>query len=66
MMTAYYKSYPGAMKQQYDGVSLWSMGQSAHHIKDSGIDLASEADRFGLGQWAWTRYDGRNRVSLYW
>jgi hypothetical protein len=64
MTTAYYKSYPGAMKQQYGGVSLWSTGQAAHRIKDSGIDLATGEDRFGLGRWAWTRYAGRNGVSL--
>jgi hypothetical protein len=64
MTTAYYKSYPGATKQQYGGVSLWSTGQAAHRIKDSGIDLATGEDRFGLGRWAWTRYAGRNGVSL--
>jgi hypothetical protein len=64
MTTAYYKSYPGATKQQYGGVSLWSTSQAAHHIKDSGIDLAARADSFGLGRWAWTQYQGRNEVSL--
>ena len=30
MSTAYYKAYPGATRQQYGGVSLWSTGQAAH------------------------------------
>jgi hypothetical protein len=64
MTTAYYKSYPGATKQQYGGVSRWSTGQAAHRIKDSGIDLATGKDRSGLGWWAWTQYAGRNGVSL--
>jgi hypothetical protein len=65
MTTAYYKSYPGATKQQqYGGISLWSTGQAAHCIKDSGIDLATGEDHFGLGWWAWTRYAGHNGVSL--
>ena len=64
MTTAYYKTFPGATRQQYGGVSLWSTGQAAHRIKDSGFDLASGTDRFGLGRWAWTRYQGRNGVSL--
>ena len=49
MTTAYYQSYPGAMKQQFGGVSLWSTSQSTYHIKDSGLDLASGVDWFGLG-----------------
>ena len=65
MTTAYYKSYPGATKQQYGGVSLWSTSQVAHRIKDSGIDLAAGANRFGLGQWAWTQYERHNGVSLW-
>jgi hypothetical protein len=64
MSTAYYKDYPGASKHQYGGVSLWSTGQSAHRVKDCGVDKAAGVDNFGLGRWAWTRYTGRNGVSL--
>jgi hypothetical protein len=64
MTTAYYKAYPGSVKQHYSGVSLWSTRQAAHQVQDAGIDMAAGVDLSGLGQWAWTWHIGCNSVSL--
>ena len=71
MSTAYYKDYPGASKHQYGGVSLWSTGQSAHRVKDCGVDMAAGVDSFGLGRWSlldkihgqeWSIVEGGGRI----
>ena len=36
MSTSYYESDPAASRQQYGGVSLWSMGQATHQVKARG------------------------------
>jgi hypothetical protein len=56
--TAYYSEYKSLAKHQAGGVTLWSMNKGAHQVMDSGRDFR------GLGIWAWTRYRGRNNMSL--
>ena len=46
--TAYYDKIPRPSKFQVGGVSLWSMGEGAHRVMESGCDPR------GLGHWAWT------------
>ena len=43
---------------QPGGVGLFSINQAAHRVIESGHDLS------GLGRWAWTRYRGRNQITL--
>ena len=56
--TAYYSAYKSLVKHQAGGVSLWSINKGAHRVMDNDRDFR------GLGRWAWTRYRGRNNVSL--
>jgi hypothetical protein len=56
--TAYYKDYPAANTYQVGGVSLWSTGKAAHRVMETGSDPRK------LGRWAWTRYRGKQGVSL--
>jgi hypothetical protein len=56
--TAYYSEYKSLVKHQAGGVTLWGMNEGAHRVMDSGRDCR------GLGRWAWTRYRGRNNMSL--
>ncbi len=43
---------------QAGGTCLFSINQAAHRTIESGKDTS------GLGRWTWTRYRGRNQVSL--
>ena len=56
--TAYFETYPSRSKSQAGGVSLWSINKGAHRVLDCGKDPS------GLGRWAWTRYRGRQGVTL--
>jgi hypothetical protein len=55
---AYYADYPRLAKHQAGGVCQWSINKGAHRVMETGKDPR------GLGRWAWTRYRGRNNVSL--
>ena len=55
---AYYAEYKSLSKQQAGGVCQWSINKGAHRVMEVGQDTR------GLGRWAWTRYRGRNGVSL--
>ena len=56
--TAYYEGYKVGSSFQPGGVSLWSINKGAHRVMQHG------QDKRGLGRWAWTRYQGRNGVTL--
>jgi hypothetical protein len=43
---------------QYGGVAMWSIGKASHRVIGQGRDPS------GLGRWVWTRYRGRNNVTL--
>ena len=56
--TAYYATYNTVQPYQFGGVSLWSVNQAAHRVMSKGVDTT------GLGRWSWTRYRGRNGITL--
>ena len=54
----YFSGVNRAQVFQPGGVSVFSMNQAAHRVIESGHDQS------GLGRWSWTRYRGRNQVTL--
>ena len=56
--TAYFESYQSLSKHQAGGLSLWSINDGAHRVMEHGKDPR------GLGWWAWTRFRGRQGISL--
>jgi hypothetical protein len=46
------------LTHQYGGVAMWSIGKAAHRV------IALRRDPTGLGRWVWTRYRGRNNITL--
>lgn len=56
--TAYFEVFEGRNRSQAGGVSLWSINKGAHRV------MASGSDPSGLGRWAWTKYRGREGISL--
>ena len=55
---AYYRGWSVNSKEQFGGTSVWSINQAAYRVCETG------QDRMGLGQWAWTRYRGKNGQHL--
>ena len=45
-------------KCQWGGTAVLSMGNISHYAKGAGRDLT------GLGRWCWTRFQGRNGITL--
>jgi len=43
---------------QYGGTALFSLGSAAHRVVGKGSDPSK------LGRWTWTRYRGRNNITL--
>jgi hypothetical protein len=37
---------------------MWSIGKAAHRIMGTGMDP------IGLGRWVWTRYKGKDQITL--
>lgn len=50
-------STPRTVKQ-FGGTALFSINQAAHRVIDKGWDKTN------LGRWTWTRYQGKNMLSL--
>jgi len=45
-------------RQQFGSVALLSLNKSSHRVIRKGIDT------MGLGRWSWTRYRGKNNLTL--
>jgi len=55
---AHNRAFPPRALQQYDGTALFSINKAAHRVTSKG------QDETGLGQWCWTRYQGRGGQDL--
>jgi hypothetical protein len=56
--TAHFATFETTESYQFGSISLWSLNYTAHGVKDT------DRDSTGLGRWAWTRYRGREGVTL--
>jgi hypothetical protein len=45
-------------RQQFGSMALLSLNKSSHRVISKGIDTT------GLGRWRWTRYHGKNNLTL--